>query len=238
MLEFNNVSVSNFGNAMRGARNPMNSWSRSDSMWLPYEKAKELTDEYDAIHKYRDLSEDPNEMCFVLGENDMDLAKRLANAGSAHRKFMRQMNICVDVDAPLYWWKEYDTYKVGTVANSCSTMHKIQAAEINMEMISHDQMLPEAYEATEKFMSVIEEMRQGYLANKDNPELQKQYWYSMIQMLPSSWNQLRTLTFSYEGARSMYGSRQNHKQYEWSKDMMNMLKTLPYFKLLIECEPC
>lgn len=238
MLKYGKVSINNMANAMRGARNPMNSWSKSDSLWLPYEKAKEVTDQYDKIHEYRDLEEDPNEMCYVLGKNDLDLAKRLTEAGPAHRKFLRQIGICVDVDAPLYWWKEYDTYKVGTVANSCSTMHKIQAAEINMSMISADQMLPEAYKATEEFMRKIEEMRQGYLTTKDNPELQKRYWYSMIQMLPSSWNQLRTLTFTYENARSMYGSRQNHKQYEWRHDFMSMLDKLPYFHDFIECKAC
>lgn len=225
------------GNAMTGARNPMNSWDKKDSLWLPYSKAKEVTDEYDAIHLYRNLEEDPNEMCYVLGKNDIALADKLVQAGAAHRKFIRQIGVCVDVDAPLYWWKEYDTYKVGTVANSCSTMHKIQAEEINMGMISCDKLVPEAYLATEEFMRAIENMRQKFLSETD-PVKKKEYWYSMIQMLPSSWNQLRTLTFTYENARSMYGSRQNHKQDEWRVDFMEMLSKLPYFNLMIKCGAC
>ena len=168
MLKIERDSVMNLENAMRGARNPMNSWNRMDSY-------------YDEEGNYQ------------LGENDLDLAKRLRKAGSDHRKFMRQIFVSVDITAPLYWWKEYDTYKVATVANSTSTMHKIHSKPFEMEDFSCDHMSENTKKEMEKVIAYLEVLRNQYLETKD-----KQHWYDMIQFLPSSYNQMRTCSFNYE----------------------------------------
>ena len=181
MLTVSNISVMNFENAIRGARNPMNSWARMDSSY----------------------DEGGN---FVLGENDLSLAMRLAKAGSDHRKFLRQIFVSVDISAPLYWWKEFDTYKVGTVANSCSTMHKIQAKEFTREDFSCDKLDERALGALDALISFLEEERLAFLETKD-----KQHWHNMIQLLPSSFNQLRTVTLNYEVLINIYYARRHHK---------------------------
>ena len=203
MLEITNTSVMNIENAMRGARNPLSSWNRSDSY-------------YDDNGNY------------VLGENDLGLARRLCAAGSGdHRKFIRQIFVCVDLNAPLYWWKEFDTYKVGTVANSTSTMHKIHSKPITLDDFSVDHLLPECLPAFEQYVSSIEQVRLRYLENKD-----KAQWYSLIQMLPSSYNQLRTVTMNYENLANMYHSRRFHKLEEWHV-LCAWIESLPYAKDLI-----
>ena len=202
MISFNNISVMNFENAIRGARNPLNSWARSDSY-------------YD------------DKGFYVLGENDLSLAKRLCTAGSDHRKFIRMIIVSIDITAPLYWWKEYDTYKVGTVANSTSTMHKIQAKEFTLDDFSHDHLTDEATNALNSYIKVIENARLKFLETKD-----KKYWYDMIQLLPSSYNQMRTCTLNYETLMNIYNSRRNHKLDEWH-DFCAMIEQLPYAKDLI-----
>ena len=202
MIKVERISVMNLENAMRGARNPLNSWARSDSA-------------YDEDGFY------------VLGDNDLDLAKRLCNAGSDHRKFIRQIMVCVDITAPLYWWKEFDTYKVGTVANSCSTMHKIHSKAFDMDDFSVDHMNEESLQAFKQFVDFIETQRMKYIETKD-----KEYWYSMIQLLPSSYNQMRTVTFNYEVLRNIYHSRKNHKLQEWHT-FCDFIRELPYSKELI-----
>ena len=179
MLKAERIEVMNFHNAMRGARNPLNSWARSDSY-------------YD------------NDGNFVFGENDLSLAVRLRKAGSDHRKFLRQIFVTVDITAPLYWWKEYDTYKVGTVANSTSTMHKIASAPFSMEQFSCDMMDNETKKHMQAVIDYLEALRLRYLETKD-----KQLWYDMIQFLPSSYNQMRTCTMNYENLIAMYNSRCN-----------------------------
>ena len=174
MITIERTSVMNFENAMRGARNPLNSWARMDS-------------EYD---------EDGN---FILGENDISLARRLAVAGSDHRKFLRQIIVSMDITAPLYWWKEFDTYKVGTVANSTSTMHKIQAKQFVREDFSCDRLTPDALEALDSLINFIEGERIKFLETKD-----RAHWHNMIQVLPSSYNQLRTVTLNYEVLINIY----------------------------------
>ena len=195
----------NLENAMRGARNPMNSWNRQDSY-------------YDEKGNY------------VLGPNDLDLAKRLAKAGSDHRKFIRQIFVSVDFNAPLYWWKEFDTYKVGTVANSTSTMHKIASKPFTMDDCSHDKMNETALRSLSQVIETLEALRQDYLETKD-----KELWYSMIQLLPSSYNQLRTVTMNYETLVNIYHASKHHKLAEWHV-VCEWIETLPYAKDLITFE--
>lgn len=200
MIKLERTDVMNFENAMRGARNPLNSWARMDSQTVDGR--------------------------FTFGENDLDLAKRLAKAGSDHRKFIRQIFITVDITAPLYWWKEYDTYKVGTVANSTSTMHKIHSKPFTMDDFSTDHMNEETLAMMQKNIDFLEEIRNKYLETKD-----KSYWYSMIQLLPESYNQMRTCTMNYENVLSMYYSRKDHKLAEWHT-FCDWILELPYFKEL------
>lgn len=206
MLTLKNTSVMNFENAIRGARNPMNSWGRMDS------------------HTEPDGS-------FVFGPNDLDLAMRLAKAGSDHRKYLRMVFVSVDVTAPLYWWKEYDTYKVATVANSTSTMHKIHSKPFSMDDFSCDHMT----DGTKKFMeTVVAELENIRLRFKEAKS--KDDWYDMIQLLPSSYNQMRTCTFNYETLINIYRARKNHKLAEWHT-FCDWIETLPYAEQLITFEP-
>ena len=205
MIKCERVSVMNLENAIRGARNPLNSWARSDS-------------HYDDNGNY------------ILGPNDLDLALRLRKAGSDHRKYIRQILVSVDITAPLYWWKEYDTYKVATVANSTSTMHKIQAKEFTLDDFSHDHMTKESLEIFEKFISEIEKIRLQFLETKD-----KKYWYDMIQLLPSSYNQMRTCTLNYETLINIYFARREHKLTEWH-EFCDWIRSLPYAKEIIIAE--
>lgn len=205
MLTLKNTSVMNFENAIRGARNPMNSWGRMDS------------------HTEPDGS-------FVFGPNDLDLAMRLAKAGSDHRKYLRMVFVSVDVTAPLYWWKEYDTYKVATVANSTSTMHKIHSKPFSMDDFSCDHMT----DGTKKFMeTVVAELENIRLRFKETKS--KDDWYDMIQLLPSSYNQMRTCTFNYETLINIYRARKNHKLAEWHT-FCDWIETLPYAEQLITFE--
>lgn len=205
MIAFDRTCVMNMENAMRGARNPMNSWARTDSY-------------------YKENGE------FVLGENDLDLAQRLCKSGSDHRKFIRQIFISVDITAPLYWWKEYDTYKVGTVANSTSTMHKIHSKPFEIEDFSCDKMNADTLAYFQNLMEHLEVLRKQYNETKD-----KTYWYSLIQLLPSSYNQMRTCTFNYENMINIYRSRKNHKLDEWHA-FCDWIEQLPYAKELITFE--
>ena len=206
MLSVKNISVMNFENAIRGARNPMNSWARYDST-------------YDS---------DGN---FVFGENDLSLAKRLCAAGSDHRKFIRQIIVCMDINAPMYWWKEFDTYKVGTVANSTSTMHKIHSKPFEMSDFSCDKLTQDSFKAMESYINYMENVRLKYIETKD-----KAYWYDIIQMLPSSYNQLRTVTLNYEVLVNIYYARKNHKLDEWHV-FCNQIKQLPYAnELILSCK--
>ena len=206
MLTLKNTSVMNFENAIRGARNPLNSWGRMDS------------------HTEPDGS-------FIFGPNDLDLAMRLAKAGSDHRKYLRMVFVSVDVTAPLYWWKEYDTYKVATVANSTSTMHKIHSKPFSMDDFSCDHMT----DGTKKFMeTVVAELENIRLRFKETKS--KDDWYDMIQLLPSSYNQMRTCTFNYETLINIYRARKNHNLAEWHT-FCDWIETLPYAEQLITFEP-
>ena len=159
---------------------------------------------------------------YILGENDLGLGMRLAKAGSDHRKFIRQIFVSVDITAPLYWWKEFDTYKVGTVANSTSTMHKIHSKPIVMEDFSFDRLTPESEKFAKDMVDYIESVRLKYMEDKD-----KAYWWDLIQLLPSSYNQMRTCTMNYENLTNMYYARRNHKLDEWHV-FCDWIKSLPY----------
>ena len=202
MILLERTSVMNLENAMRGARNPMNSWARMDSA-------------YDEAGNY------------VLGPNDLDLAKRLRKAGSDHRKFIRQIFVSVDITAPLYWWKEYDTYKVATVANSTSTMHKIHSKPFSLEDFSHDHMTPGTLAYMETVVEKLEEIRLRYLETKS-----KEDWYDMIQLLPSSYNQMRTVSLNYEVLANLYYARRSHKLDEWHT-LCDTILALPYARQLL-----
>ena len=202
MIKLERTSVMNLENAMRGARNPMNSWGRMDSSY----------------------DEDGN---FVFGPNDLDLAKRLRMAGSDHRKFIRQIFVSVDITAPLYWWKEYDTYKVATVANSTSTMHKIHSKAFELDDFSHDHLTKDSLEFMGVIIDRLESIRQKFVAEK-----KKEDWYDLIQLLPSSYNQMRTCTMNYETLVNIYFARRNHKLQEWHT-FCHWIESLPYAKELI-----
>lgn len=202
MIKIERCSVMNFENAIRGARNPMNSWNRMDSY-------------YD------------DEGNFVMGPNDLSLAQRLTKAGSDHRKFIRQIFVSVDFTAPMYWWKEYDTYKVATVANSTSTMHKIASKPFTLDDFSYEHMNEKALASLKAVIAVLEELRLEYLETKD-----KTVWYSMIQLLPTSYHQLRTCTLNYETLMNIYYARRNHKLDEWHV-VCDWIASLPYAKELI-----
>ena len=203
MLKTERSAVMNLEGAIRGARNPMNSWSRMDSYY----------------------DQDGN---YILGPNDLDLAKRLAHAGSDHRKYLRQIFVTVDITAPLYWWKEFDTYKVGTTANSTSTMHKIHAKEFTREDFSCDRMDEGGLAMLDTVIAYLESERQKFLADKND----KQSWHNMIQTLPSSYNQMRTVTLNYENLINMYYARRNHKLAEWHV-FCDFILSLPYASELI-----
>ena len=202
MIKLERTSVMNLENAMRGARNPMNSWGRMDSSY----------------------DEDVN---FCLGPNDLDLGRRLRKAGSDHRKFIRQIFVSVDITAPLYWWKEYDTYKVATVANSTSTMHKIHSKAFELDDFSHDHLTKDSLEFMGVIIDRLESIRQKFVAEK-----KKEDWYDLIQLLPSSYNQMRTCTMNYETLVNIYFARRNHKLQEWHT-FCHWIESLPYAKELI-----
>ena len=202
MLKVERISVCNMENAIRGARNPLNSWARMDS-------------------SYNEKGE------YVLGENDLALATKLAVAGSDHRKFLRQIIVSMDITAPLYWWKEFDTYKVGTVANSTSTMHKIQAKEFTRDDFSCDRLSADALDVLDGLIRYLEGERIKFNETKD-----RAYWHNMIQLLPSSYNQMRTVSMNYEVLINIYYARKNHKLAEWHV-LCDAIKALPYAENLI-----
>ena len=210
MIKFETNDVWGFEWAFKGMRNPMNSWDKSDSNWLFQE----------------------------IGENDLALAKKLINAGSEHRKFLRQIYVSVDITAPLYWWKEFDTYKIGTVANSCSTMHKIHEKEFTLDDFSYEHLLdsskeceffPRFFECLEHTIEELNYARKRYLETKD-----KYFWWQIIQLLPSSYMQKRTVTMTYENIYTMRQQRKNHKLDEWRIDFFNWSDKLPHLKELFD----
>ena len=207
MIKVEKIDVWGFEHAIRGMRNPMNSWDKSDS--------------------YFKFNFD-NELEFIVGKNDLDLMKRLYKAGTEHRKYLRQIFVSMDITAPLYWWKEFDTYKVGTVANSCSTMHKIAAKEFELDDFSHEHLLPISESVLDTVIRELNSFRGLYLTHKD-----KEHWWQLIQLLPSSYNQKRTVTFTYENVMTMIRQRTGHKLDEWN-DFVALLHCLPYVAEITE----
>lgn len=241
MIKFENTEVLGWEHAIRGMRNPMNSWDKSDSNTsFPLE-----------LSLYPDI-----------GPNDYDLMKRLREAGTDHRKFMRMLTVYVDITAPLYWWKEFDTYKVGTVANSCSTMHKIADKEFTIDDFSHEHLINTMEEtipydadvlmvfdneailytivdvlnsARDLYNTYDKKLKRDDLTTAERKHVtaqRKKFWWQMIQLLPSSYNQKRTVMLNYEVLANIYKSRKNHKQDEWSIGFMDWIKSLPYSELI------
>lgn len=223
-MKFKNTEVFNFEGALRGMRNPMNSWDKSDSKyWLPNENIEEYGKRVNA-----NVAWTP----YHIGEKDMELAKKLIRGGSVHAKFLRQIMVTVDITAPLYWWKEFDTYKVGTVANSTSTMHKLATTPITIdsfEMDDHDSnFMVINYNS---LILALEHLRIMYLDTKDI-----RYWKELIRWLPEGWLQTRTVTMNYENLRNMYHWRKNHKLIEWRRFCDEWIKLLPYAEEFITWE--
>ena len=221
MIRVENIEVWGFEHAIRGLRNPMNSWSKSDSYHCNWKMSE-------SCNKCGKLDADNTGMCesdrefYCIGKNDLDLMKRLFKAGTEHRKYLRQIFVSMDIVAPLYWWKEYDTYKVGTVANSCSTMHKIAAKEFTVDDFSYEHLF--SLGTLRMVIDDLNDNRAMYLSTKN-----KDYWWQMIQLLPSSYNQRRTVTMNYENVFTIIKQRTGHKLTEWN-EFVKILKTLPYVK--------
>ena len=213
MIKIENTEVFGWEAAIRGMRNPMNSWDKSDSYWTHIEDA-----ETGQTAKFE----------FFVGENDLDLMKRLSKAGNDHAKYLRMLNVTLDITAPLYWWKEFDTYKVGTVANSCSTMHKIHTKPFERDDFSHDRMTGDAIEALDALVAYLEAERVKFCENKDD----RSHWHNIIQLLPSSFNQMRTVTLNYENLIGIYYARRTHKLAEWHT-LCDWIMSLPYANDLI-----
>ncbi len=234
MIKIENVEVMGWEATIRGMRNPMNSWDKSDSGW--YLTGTPGTNPAAANDKY--LREK-----YCIGDNDLDLMKRLAKAGTDHRKFMRMITVYLDITAPLYWWKEFDTYKVGTVANSCSTMHKIAEKEFEMSDFSCEHLKPTSIKMMHDIIDILNKYRADYNVRcmesnyiYRNPEaeklgVKKDYWWQMIQLLPSSYNQRRTVMLNYEVLANIYKSRKNHKLDEW-REFCKWIESLPYSEII------
>lgn len=224
MIKFENTDIHGWEAAIRGMRNPMNSWEKSDSEFV------EVFDDILNLKSYALKSVN-------IGENDLELMKSLSKNGSVHAKYRRMITVYVDITAPLYWWKEFDTYKVGTVANSCSTMHKIADKEFTLEDFSHEHIEKEGeirektvtipyIHALEYVISFLNDARADYIKTKD-----KKYWWQMIQLLPSSYNQKRTVMMNYEVLSNIYHSRKDHKLDEW-RELCKWIKELPYSEII------
>ena len=214
MIKFENTDVIGWEHAIRGMRNPMNSWDKIDSGYSTGKISDEIQIE---------------KPLFVIGKSDFHLMEQLRNAGTDHRKFMRMIMVYVDIIAPLYWWKEFDTYKVGTVANSCSTMHKIAAKKFDQDDFSHEHLTNSGNYILKCTIDMLNDYRTRYLETKD-----KKYWWQMIQLLPSSYNQKRTVMLNYEVLANVYDSRKEHKLDEWRIGFMDWIKTLPYSNLITQ----
>jgi hypothetical protein len=252
MINLEYTEVSGWRHAIRGMRNPKNSWHLSDTIYLHFSQCR--------TKEEAEIAKMCGDVAPIIGENDLALMNNLAKAGTDHRKFLRMLTVYVDITAPLYWWKEFDTYKVGTVANSCSTMHKIHAKAFELEDFSHEHLFDgiemvegdsdmEYYEnpttCLEYTISVMEHYRKKYMIateklkrtdlttaeRRHTQRQQKAFWYQMIQLLPTSYNQRRTIMFNYEVLANMYKSRKHHKLTDWHT-LCDWIESLPYSFLI------
>ena len=230
MLKIGHTEVVGWSAAIRGMRNPKNSWEKSDSFIPCHHKTKchECEDNQKCAYYFEDGGL-PYKKDDFIGTNDIDLMIRLRNAGTDHRKFMRMITVYLDITAPLYWWKEFDTYKVGTVANSCSTMHKIAAKEFTLEDFSCEHLENSWLAHLKETIRLLNEARDAY--NWCNTDAKKEWWWQMIQLLPSSYNQKRTVMLNYEVLANIYKSRRNHKLDEWHT-FCDWIEKLPYSELI------
>lgn len=220
MIKIEKVDTWGFGHAIRGMRNPMNSWSKSDShMCFGI-----------GTERCGYMSRCQENSCYDIGDRDLGLMQSLYNGGAEHRKYLRQIFVSADITAPLYWWKEFDTYKVGTVANSCSTMHKIASKPFSIDDFSHDHMTPSALEFMQMIVRQLEEVRLKYIESKQSTD-----WYDMIQLLPSSYNQMRTVTMNYENVVNIIHQRSGHRLCEWN-ELVAELKKLPWLNEIMKME--
>lgn len=206
VIEVENIKVFNFEGAIMGMRNPINSWDKSDSGY--------------SIREDKDI--------FVVGKNDLELMRKLYKAGTEHRKYLRQIFVCMYITAPLYWWKEFDTYKVGVTSDSCSTMHTIHEKEIELDDFSHEHLNSESVNRLKFLLELLNIYRESYIVSQD-----KQDWWQIIQLLPSSYNQKRTITMNYENVVNIIHQRENHKLDEW-RAFVALVKNLPYIKEIME----
>lgn len=218
-MKFENTEVWGFEHAIRGCRNPLESWDKSDSKYIDIESEEGIELQSKGIY-------------YKIGKNDLVLTQKLIKSGSEHRKFMRQVFVSVDITAPLYWWKEFDTYKIGTVSNSTSTMHKLASTPITIDCFEmgdfEDLRMFDISTVWEILIFDLERLRKLYNETKD-----KRYWKELIRLLPESWLQKRTITMNYENLLNMYHQRKHHKLTEWSKSFCDWIKTLPYAEELI-----
>lgn len=237
MINIDNAKTYAWDAAMRGMRNPMNSWAKSDSGYCKANTTSDMCDmcdtcfygdkESNGLGGYtRICYNNTGENVFVIGKNDLALAKRLVEAGTDHSKFMRMIIISVDITAPLYWWKEFDTYKVGTVADSCSTMHKIHSKEFTVKDFSADRLSPTNLIVLQIVIDALNNARLDYNVKHDKSD-----WWQMIQLLPSSYNQKRTVSLNYAVLRNIYHARRNHKLDEW-QFFCDWIEMLPYSELI------
>ena len=231
MIKIENFEVFGWEHAIRGMRNPMNSWEKSDSVFIDEDGDwYTITGDFGPFKNVGEFSTDGQQV--YIGPNDLDLMKRLRNAGTDHRKFMRMITVYLDITAPLYWWKEFDTYKVGTVANSCSTMHKIAAKEFTLDDFSCEHLTAESITfGLEPIIDILNKNRELYIQWENAGEEKKNLWWQMIQLLPSSYNQKRTVMLNYEVLANIYPMRKNHKLDEW-RDFCEWIETLPYSELI------
>lgn len=239
MIKIESTEIFGWEAAIRGMRNPLNSWEKSDSYpAVDCGKCGKIERKGTCKKEDRDCTDFE---CYEIGPNDLDLMKRLRDAGTDHRKFMRMIAVYVDITAPLYWWKEFDTYKVGTVANSCSTMHKIHDKEFTLEDFSFEHLIKESFEELENVIEKLNKFRDKFINWKDSDLFidndsqivdKKVIWWQMIQLLPSSYNQKRTVMLNYEVLANMYKSRKNHKLDEWH-DFCDWIEGLPYSELIM-----
>ena len=235
MIKVENVEVVGWEAAIRGMRAPMNSWDKSDSTFKETAFIDVLTSDNGDTTKFPVYFD-----ALDIGPNDLELMMKLRNAGTDHRKFMRMITVYVDITAPLYWWKEFDTYKVGTVANSCSTMHKIHAKEFTLDDFSHEHLTPHSLIVLQDVIINLNQYRMWYIDKDDKrtemsdecyTKYKKDLWWQMIQLLPSSYNQKRTIMLSYEVLANIYKSRRGHKLTEW-QDFCKWIESLPYSELI------